>query len=61
MTAVARSWPLAWRMLGREWRAGELRLIFVALLLAVAAVTAVGFLADRLQRALQGEAAQLHP
>jgi putative ABC transport system permease protein len=46
-------------MLGREWRAGELRLIFAALLLAVAAVTAVGFLADRLNRALQGEAAQL--
>ena len=59
MTATAPSWPLAWRMLGREWRAGELRLIFVALLLAVAAVTAVGFLTDRLQRALQGEAAQL--
>ena len=59
MTATAPSWPLAWRMLGREWRAGELRLIFVALLLAVAAVTAVGFLTDRWQRALQGEAAQL--
>ncbi|WP_415036151.1 ABC transporter permease [Azonexus sp.] len=53
------NWRLAWRMLGREWRAGELRLIFAALLLAVAAVTAVGFLSDRLQRALQGEAAQL--
>ncbi len=53
------NWPLSWRMLGREWRAGELRLIFAALLLAVAAVTAVGFLADRLNRALLGEAAQL--
>ena len=36
---------LAWRLLGRELRSGELRLLFAALLVAVAAVTAVGFFA----------------
>lgn len=43
---------LAWNLLGREWRAGELRLLFLALLLAVAAVTAVGFFSERVRQAL---------
>lgn len=50
---------LAWRMLRRELRAGELRLLFVALCIAVAAVSAVGFLADRVGRALEMEARQM--
>lgn len=52
-------WRLAWRLLGRELRSGELRLLFVALALAVAAVTAVGFFADRVRLALEREAQQL--
>lgn len=47
------------RMLWRDLRAGELRLIIVAVLLAVAALTAVGFFADRLQGGLQRDARQL--
>nr|MBF0682176.1 ABC transporter permease [Pseudomonas sp.] len=47
------------RMTLRDWRAGELRLILVALVVAVAAVTSVGFLADRLQLALERDGAQL--
>ena len=50
---------MAWRMLRRELKAGELRLLFVALLIAVAAVSAVGFLADRVGRALELEARQM--
>ena len=50
---------LAWRLLGRELRSGELRLLFAALTIAVAAVTAVGFFADRIDRGLQRQARQM--
>jgi len=50
---------LAWRLLGRELRSGELRLLLAALLVAVAAVTAVGFFTDRVRLALEQEAHQL--
>ena len=43
-------WALAWRQTLRDFRAGELRLLAVAVLLAVAALTAVGFFANRLDR-----------
>ena len=46
-------------LLWRDWRAGELRVLAVALLLAVASVTSTGFFADRLQLALTNEAHQL--
>ena len=46
-------WRLGWRTLWRDLRAGELRLLIVAVLLAVAALTAVGFFADRLKGGLQ--------
>ncbi len=49
----------AWRMTMRDWRAGELRLILAALVVAVAAVSSVGFLADRLRLALERDGAQL--
>ena len=41
---------LAWRQTLRDFRAGELRLLVVAVMLAVAALTAVGFFADRLEQ-----------
>jgi len=50
---------LAWRMLRREMRAGELRLLFVALCVAVAAVSAVGFLGARIGASLEREAQQM--
>ncbi len=50
---------LGWRTLRRDLRAGELRLLMLAVLLAVAALTAVGFFADRLQGSLQRDARQL--
>jgi putative ABC transport system permease protein len=50
---------LAWRQTLRDFRAGELRLLMVAVTLAVAALTAVGFFADRLERSLARDARQL--
>jgi len=50
---------LAWRQTLRDFRAGELRLLAVAVLLAVAALTAVGFFADRLSNGLTRDARQL--
>ena len=46
-------------MATRDWRAGELRLLAAALVIAVAAVTSVGFLVDRIRIGLQRDAAQL--
>ena len=52
-------WRLGWRTLWRDVRSGELRLLILAVTLAVAALTAVGFFADRLQGGLQRDARQL--
>ncbi|MFY8116590.1 MAG: ABC transporter permease [Roseateles sp.] len=50
---------LAWRQTLRDLRAGELRLLVLAVALAVAALCAVGFLSDRLDQGLRRDAAQL--
>ncbi|MBS3995802.1 MAG: ABC transporter permease, partial [Hydrogenophaga sp.] len=52
-------WQLGWRSMERDWRAGELRLLVLAVTLAVAALTAVGFFADRLQNGLARDARAL--
>ncbi len=49
----------ALRMTRRDWRAGELRFLLLALAVAVAALSAVGFFVDRMNRALERDAAQL--
>ena len=46
-------------MLRRNWSAGELRVLLIALLIAVASVTTVGFFADRVQAALDAQANDL--
>lgn len=46
------AWRLGWRFLRRDLRAGEVRVLLAALILAVTAVTAVGFLTDRAERAM---------
>ncbi len=56
---VASFWVIGWRALWRDWRAGELRVLVLAVSLAVAALTAVGFFADRLQGSLQRDARAL--
>jgi putative ABC transport system permease protein len=45
------------RMVARDWRSGEVRLLLAALAVAVAALSSVAFFVDRAQRALQRDAA----
>lgn len=52
-------WQLAWKTLWRDLCAGQLRLLILAVTLAVAALTAVGFFADRLKGGMQRDARQL--
>ncbi len=54
------SWVrLAWRTLWRDARAGELRLLILAVALGVASLSSVSFLADRLNAGLLRDAGQL--
>ncbi len=46
-------------MLVRDWRAGELRVLAMALVIAVASITSVAFFADRVTQALVRDAHQL--
>ena len=46
------AWRLGWALMRRDARAGELRLLVLALVVAVAAITSVGFLSDRVSQAL---------
>jgi putative ABC transport system permease protein len=59
MRAFLGQWAFAWRLLWREWRAGELRVLAASLVVAVAAVTTVGFFTDRVKVALDREANRL--
>ena len=59
MTTGVTWWAQAWRTLWRDARAGELRLLVVAVALGVAALSSVSFLADRLNGGLQRDARQL--
>ena len=47
------------RMLARDWRSGELRVLAAALVIAVASVSSVAFLGDRVARAIARDANQL--
>jgi len=49
----------AWRALGRDWRAGQLRFLFLALLVASMAVACTGFLSGRVQQAFTHRTAQM--
>jgi putative ABC transport system permease protein len=47
------------RMTMRDWRAGELRFLLIALVVAVSALSAVGFFIDRMRTGLNRDAHQL--
>jgi putative ABC transport system permease protein len=50
---------LSWILTRRDWRAGELRLLAAALVVAVAAIASVGFFVERMRSALNLQARQL--
>ncbi len=47
---------LGFRTLAREWRSGDLAVLFLALFVAVAALTGVGFLTDRIEQGMRLQA-----
>ena len=54
-----RGLALSLRLLARDWRAGELRVLVIGLVIAVSSLTTVAFFADRVRLALSLEASQL--
>ncbi len=50
---------LSLNLLRRDWRAGEWRVLLIALVLAVGSISTVGLFADRVRQALQQEATSL--
>ncbi|MDH5408123.1 MAG: FtsX-like permease family protein [Gammaproteobacteria bacterium] len=52
-------WRFSWQMLGRDWRGGELKILAIALVIAVTSVSSVGFFIDRVDRGMQQQAAEL--
>jgi len=49
---------LAWRLLLRDWKSGELTVLGIALVIAVTSLTAVAFLTDRVGQAVELRAAE---
>ncbi|MGH8209680.1 MAG: ABC transporter permease, partial [Steroidobacteraceae bacterium] len=56
---ITRALLLALRMLVREWRSGELGVLLLALTVAVAALTGVGFLVSRISIAVSMQASEV--
>ncbi|MCU0759523.1 MAG: FtsX-like permease family protein [Steroidobacteraceae bacterium] len=54
-----RAVQLAMRMLGREWKSGELGVLLLALTVAVSALTGVGFLVNRISQAVDLQATEV--
>ena len=59
----SKSWStligLASRLLWRDWRSGELRLLFLALVMAITSVSGIALFTDRLEKALLLESANM--
>jgi putative ABC transport system permease protein len=56
---VQQIFAAAFTALRRDWRAGELHLIALATVLAVAALSSVGLFTDRVRRAIEAQATEL--
>lgn len=53
------TFTLALRFLHRDWKAGELNLLFLALLICVGSITTVAFTTDRMQKAIDRQSSEL--
>ncbi len=51
-------WSLAGRLLARDWRSGEVIVLVAALIVAVAAMSAVSFFTDRVRQAVSQQAGE---
>ena len=49
---------LAWRLLLRDWHVGELKVLVVALIIAVASMTSIGMFTQRINNAMTDQAGQ---
>lgn len=58
-TSMLATAKMALRMVRRDWRAGELRVLAIAIVVAVTCVTAVVFFTDRIGQALKYQAGEL--
>lgn len=56
---IVNAMRLSMRLLQRDWRAGELRILAAAVVIAVGSVTAIGFFGDRINRAMNEQSAEL--
>ena len=54
-----KAFVLAMRQLRRDWRAGELTILVLALIIAVASVSSVNFFTSRIHQALESQANEL--
>ena len=54
-----RALRMAWRTLRREWRHGELVVLLLSLSVAIASQSGVGFLVDRVGRAIDLQASEV--
>ena len=54
-----KTWRVTLRLLRQDWRSGELHLLAAAVVLTVAAITAVGFFTDRVEGAMARQAGEL--
>lgn len=52
-------WRWAWTQMRRDWRSGSMRFLMLSVVLAVTALSAVAFFADRIESGLTRDAAQL--
>lgn len=58
VTNIPPTLTLAWKLLHRDWRCGELSLLMAALIIAVAGTTAVSLLGHRLNRTMTAQTAE---
>src|SRR5690349_11143601 len=57
-SVIKTPWRLAGRLLARDWRSGEVLVLLAALVVAVAAMSAVTFFTDRVRSAVAQQAGE---